>query len=86
MTKFRLTMTAVVLGGLLSGSQATAAEGPLLAPGKPAGVQTAQRGSRHFLLIGGAVAVTMVGIAIGIATSNNAKCGTACTVTSATGN
>lgn len=85
MTKFRLAAAAAILGALLSGPQAMAADGPLLAPGKPSGVQEAQRGSRHVLLIGGAVAVTILGIAVGIATSNNAKCGNACTVTSATG-
>jgi hypothetical protein len=82
MTKFTLVVTAIAMAAVLTGSQAMAADNAPLAPGKPAGVQAAQRGARHMLLIGGAVLVTVVGIAVGVATSNNAKCGDACAVTS----
>lgn len=75
-------MTAAAMAALLTGSQAMAADATTLAPGKPSGVQAAQRGSRHLLLIGGAVVVVVAGVAIGIATSDNAKCSSACTVTS----
>jgi hypothetical protein len=85
MTKFRTAMTAAAMAALLTGSQAMAADGPQLAPGKPSGVLTAQRGSHHLLLIGGAVLVVVVGIAIGIATSDNAQCTTACTTPATTG-
>ena len=71
-------MTAVAMAALLTGSQAMAADGPQLVPGKPVGVQTAQRGSRHLLLIGGAALAVVVGIAIAVATSNNPQCTTAC--------
>ena len=62
MTKFRTAMTAAAMAALLTGSQAMAADGPQLAPGKPSGVLTAQRGSHHLLLIGGAVLVVVVGM------------------------
>jgi len=53
-------MTAAAMAALLTGSQAMAADGPQLAPGKPVGVQTAQHGSRHLLLIGGAALAVVV--------------------------
>jgi hypothetical protein len=85
MTKFRTAMTAAAMAALLTGSQAMAADGPQLAPGKPVGVQTAQRGSSHLLLIGGAVLAVVAGIAIAVATANNAQCTTACAAPTTTG-
>jgi hypothetical protein len=85
MAKFRTAMTAAAMAALLTGSQAMAADGPQLAPGKPVGVQTAQHGSRHLLLIGGAALAVVVGIAIAVATTNNSQCTTACTTPTTTG-
>ncbi|HEY8253337.1 MAG TPA: hypothetical protein VIG39_01790 [Rhizomicrobium sp.] len=85
MAKFRTAMTAAAMAALLTGSQAMAADGPQLAPGKPVGVQTAQRGSSHLLLIGGAVLAVVAGIAIAVATTNNSQCTTACTTPTTTG-
>ena len=53
------------------------AEGTLT-PGKPAGVREAARHSPNLLLIGGAAALTVAGVAIAVAQSNNAPCGSAC--------
>ena len=78
MAKFRTAITAAAMAALLTGSQAMAADGPQLAPGKPGGVQTAQRGSSHLLLIGGAVLVAVVAVAVAVGTTNNPQCGTAC--------
>jgi hypothetical protein len=83
MTKFRTAMTAVTMAALLTGSQAMAAD-QSLAPGKPGGVHTAQRGSSHLLWIGGAVLVTVVAVGIAVATTNNQACTTACAVTTTT--
>ena len=85
MTKFGTAMTAITMAALLTGSQAMAADGPLLAPGKPGGVETAQRGSSHLLLIGGAIVVTVVAIAIAVGTSDNQACTTACAAPTTTG-
>ena len=73
MTNFRKAITAMVVVAAMTGSQALAADGAL-APGKPAGVQEARMGSPNLLLIGGAVVVTVVGLAIGLSSSNNASC------------
>ena len=85
MTKFRTSVTAAAMAALLTGSQAMAADGPQLAPGKPVGVQTAQRGSSHLLLIGGAVLAVVAAVAIAVATTNNGQCTTACTTPATTG-
>ena len=77
MTRFRTAMTVVAMAAALTASQAMAADGPALAPGKPAGVQAAQHGS-HLLLIAGAAALLVGGVVIAIATSNNSGCGSAC--------
>ena len=77
-------MTAVTMAALLTGSQAMAADGPSLAPGKPGGIQTAQRGTSHLLWIGGAVLVTVVAVAIAVATTDNQSCTTACTAPTTT--
>jgi hypothetical protein len=84
MTKLRTAVTAAAMAALLTGTQAMAADGPLLAPGKPGGVQEAQRGTSHLLLIGGAALVAVVGIAIAVANSDDAQCGSACTAPTTT--
>lgn len=72
MTNFRKAMTAMVVVVAMAGSQALAADGSL-APGKPAGVHEAQR-SPNLLLIGGAAAIAVVGIAVAISGSSSASC------------
>jgi len=84
MTKLRTAVTAAAMAALLTGTQAMAADGPLLAPGKPGGVKEAQRGTSHLLLIGGAALVAVVGIAIAVANSDDAQCGSACTAPTTT--
>ena len=66
-------MAAVVLVAAMAGSQALAADGAL-PPGKPAGVQEARMGSPNLLLIGGAAAVAVVGIAVAISGGNDGAC------------
>lgn len=78
-------MTAAAMAALLTGSQAMAADATTLAPGKPSGVQAAQRGSRHLLLIGGAALAVVAGIAIAVASTDNSKCTTACVTPTTTG-
>jgi hypothetical protein len=85
MAKLRISVTAAAMAVLLTGAQALAADGPQLAPGKPVGVQTAQHGSRHLLLIGGAALAVVVGIAVAVATTDNSQCTTACAVPTTTG-
>lgn len=72
MTNLRKAMTAMVVVSAMVGSQALAADGSL-APGKPAGVHEAQR-SPNLLLIGGAAAIAVVGIAIAVSGSDSAGC------------
>lgn len=78
MTRFRSAMTTALMAAVLSASQAMAADGPLLAPGKPGGVRTAQRTSPSPLLITGVALVVVAGLGIAIATSNDTQCGSAC--------
>ena len=78
-------MAAAAMAALLTGSQAMAADATMLAPGKPSGVEAARHTSHHLLLIGGAAAVVVLGIAIGIVTSNNAPCSAAACAVSSTG-
>ena len=80
MTNFR---AMIAVAASLAASQALAADGTL-APGKPAGVQQAARHSPNLLLIGGAAALVVGGVAIGLSQDSNAQCGAACTVTPAT--
>ena len=75
MTNFR-AMIAVAASLAFAGSQAVAADGTL-APGKPAGVHQAARHSPNLLLIGGAAAVVVGGVAIGLS-QGNSQCTTAC--------
>ena len=81
MTRFRSAATAALLAAALSASQAMAADGPPLAPGKPGGVRTAQHRSPSPLLITGAALLVVAGIGIAVATSNDTQCGSACAVT-----
>jgi hypothetical protein len=84
MTKFRTAMTAAAMAALLTGSQAMAADGPLLAPGKPGGVKQAQHVSK-LLLIGGAALVTVIAVVIATQSSDNQSCTTACAPPTTTG-
>ncbi len=77
MTNFRTAMIGVVAAAAMAGTSALAADNSL-APGKPAGVQEAQRHSPSLLLIGGAAAVAVVGVVIATQNSNDAACGSAC--------
>jgi hypothetical protein len=77
-------MTAAAMAALLTGSQAMAADGTMLAPGKPGGVQQAQRVSK-LVWIGGAVLVTVAAVVIATATSDNQVCTTACAAPTTTG-
>lgn len=77
MTNFRTALIVAAVSVALAGSQALAAD-MSLAPGKPAGVREAQRGSPNLWLIGGAAAVAVVGIVIATQSDDNAVCGSAC--------
>jgi hypothetical protein len=81
MTNFKRAMLAAVTAASLMGSQAIAAD-MSLAPGKPAGVEDAQRGS-HLLLIGGAAILAVIAIVIASQQPGAAPCGSACTVPAA---
>jgi len=59
------------------GSSHAQADG-VLPSGKPAGVREAARHVPNLMLIGGAAAVAVAGVAIAIAQSNNTSCGSAC--------
>jgi len=86
MTKFRKAAMGVAAAALLAGSQALAAGADMpLAPGKPAGVQQAQRHHRNLLLIGGISAIVVAAVAVAVANSDNASCSaTNCPTTVAT--
>jgi hypothetical protein len=75
---FRKALIVAATSAALVGSQAMAAD-LSLAPGKPAGVREAQRGSPSLWLIGGAAVVAVVGIVIATQSSSDAACGSACT-------
>jgi hypothetical protein len=75
MTNFRMAVLGLAAAAALAGSQALAAGADMpLAPGKPAGVQAAQRHHRNLLLIGGAAVLVVAGIAYAAATSSSANC------------
>lgn len=76
--KWGLTMVLVTT---LAVSQAQA-DG-VLAPGRPAGVRKASR-SPNILMMGLAGAVAVAGIAIAVAQSNDAVCGSACDASTVT--
>jgi hypothetical protein len=77
MSKFTKAMTAAAMVAALTASHAMAADGTL-APGKPAGVQSAQAKGTSLLLIGGAAIVTVVAIVVASQQGNDAVCGAAC--------
>jgi hypothetical protein len=83
MTNFRNGTIAMAAAAALAGSQAIAADGTL-APGKPAGVHQAARHSPNLLLIGGAAALVIGGVAVAISQDNKSQCTTACTIVPAT--
>jgi hypothetical protein len=65
MTKFGKALTAAALAGVLTSSHAMAADNGPLAPGKPAGVQTAQLGTgTTVLIIGGVVILVAIALAV----------------------
>jgi hypothetical protein len=87
MMDFRKALTAAAMASVLTASQAMAADGPSLAPGKPAGVQAAQLGTgTTILLIGGAVILVAIAIAVSNSGTNiGAACGsTACSAPTST--
>ena len=79
MMNFRKALTAAAMASVLTASQAMAADGPSLAPGKPAGVQAAQLGlgtGTTMLIIGGAVILVAIAIAVSNSGTNvGAPCG-----------
>ena len=77
MVKFTKAMTAAAMVAALTASGAMAADGTL-APGKPAGVQSAQAKGTSLLLIGGAAIVTVVAIVVASQQGTSAQCGSAC--------
>ena len=66
---------AIAVAAAMSGTQALA-DGAL-APGKPAGLQQAQRHGHNLLLIGAAAAVVLAGVAVAVANSGNSSCSAA---------
>ena len=68
-------MVALAVATAMTGTQALA-DGAL-APGKPAGVQQAQRHGHNLLLIGAAGAVVVAGIAIAVSNSGSSSCSAA---------
>lgn len=65
---------AIVVAAAMTGSQALAGA---LAPGKPAGVQEAQRHGPNLLLIGGITVAVVAGIVIAATDSGNSSCSAA---------
>jgi hypothetical protein len=77
MTTFRIALLAFVAAAMVAGAQAQAA-GTGLAPGKPAGVQDAQRHHhRNMLFIGGVAAVVVAGVVVAAMNSSSASCSAA---------
>ena len=84
MTKFGKAVIAVAVVAAMAGSQALAADGAL-APGKPAGVQQAQRHGHNMLLIAGGVAVVVAGVAVAASSGGGGGCSAAnCPTTTTT--
>jgi hypothetical protein len=78
MTNFRTAMIAAVAAAAMVGSQALAAD-VSLAPGKPAGVQQAQRHhGPNLWLIGGAAVVAVVAVVVATQSNSYTPCSTAC--------
>ena len=83
MTNFRKAAIAVAVVAAMTGTQALAADGAL-APGKPAGVQQAQRHGHNLLLIGAGVAVLVAGVAVAASSGGSGSCSaTNCPTTAA---
>ena len=84
MTNFRMAVIGFAAVAALAGSQALAAGADMpLAPGKPAGVQDAQRHhGPSLLLIGGVAAVVVAGVVVAITTTSNSSCSAAACPTS----
>jgi hypothetical protein len=68
----RKVVSAVVVMATMVGSQGLAADG-LLLPGKPAGVQQAQR-SPNLFLIGAGATIALVGLAVALSSGGDATC------------
>jgi hypothetical protein len=75
MTNFRTAAMAIAVAAAMTSTQALA-DGAL-APGKPAGLQQAQRHGHNLLLIGAAAAVVLAGVAVAVANSGNSSCSAA---------
>ncbi|MEY4964963.1 MAG: hypothetical protein RL274_546 [Pseudomonadota bacterium] len=75
----KMIITAVATA--MMGSQALAAEVSALSPGKPAGIQEAQRGNPNLLIVLGVAVVVGGAIAIALAMDDSKSgCGSSCTV------
>jgi hypothetical protein len=75
MTNFRMAVLGFAAAAAMAGSQALAAGSDMpLAPGKPAGVQDAQRHRHNMLLIGGVSALVVAGVVVALLNSNNSSC------------
>ena len=66
---------AIAVAAAMSGTQALA-DGAL-APGKPAGLQQAQRHGHNLLLIGAAAAAVVAAVAVAVASSGSSSCSAA---------
>jgi hypothetical protein len=75
MTNFRTAAMAIAVAAAMTGTQALA-DGAL-APGKPAGLQQAQRHGHNLLLISAAAAAVLAGVAVAVASSGNSSCSAA---------
>jgi hypothetical protein len=79
MTTFRMAVLGFAAAAMVAGSHAQAAGTDMrLAPGKPAGVQDAQRHHhRNMLLIGGVAALVVAGVVVAAVNSGSATCSAA---------
>jgi hypothetical protein len=86
MKNFRMAVTGLVAAAAMAGSQALAAGADMpLAPGKPAGVQQAQRHGPNLLLIGGVAALVAAAVVVAVVNSSNGSCSaTNCPTTTST--
>ncbi len=75
MTHLTKAVVGIAVAAAFAGSQAVAAGADTrLAPGKPAGVHEAARHGRNLLLIGGAAAAVVAGVAVAVANSGSSSC------------
>lgn len=77
MAKFTKAMTAAVMAAMLTMPHAMAADGTL-APGKPAGVKSAQAAGTTLLLVAGAAIVTVVAVVVANQKGSAPACGSQC--------